>query len=338
MSSHTVQRTMDALRRRHAGMTLIELMVALAIGAFLMIGAVKVFMQGRTTFRITESISRLQENGRFALDAIEPDIRMAHFFGLTARTTKIQNRAGPADPNGLGVDTCGVNWLIDFDNSIQATNGSAPFPWACAAWSGAAANADTLVVRRVAQDVTAPAALTAGQMYIHSARFVDAQIFQGPPAPSGFNPTTSETHAMVVNGYYIDNGSALGPNIPSLRRKFLQADGRIGDEEVLPGVEDMQIQLGVDMDATGQPNRGSIDRYVNPGDPIITPGNAAFNPDAEILAVRIWLRVRAENIENGFTDTTVYQYADQNVGPFGDNFRRIVVSKTIYLRNARPPA
>ena len=336
--SDTMQRTMHTLPRRYAGMTLIELMVALAIGAFLMIGAVRVFMQGRTTFKITESISRLQENARFALDALEPDIRMAHYFGLTARETKIANRAGPTDPNGLGADTCGVNWLIDFDNSIQATNGSTPWPWACGAFTGAATNADTLVVRRVAQDVTLPAALQAGQLYIHSARFVDAQIFQGPPVPGGFNPATSETHAVVVNGYYIDNQSSLGPNIPSLRRKVLRSTGAIDDEEVLPGVEDMQIQLGLDMDATGQPNRGSIDRYVNPGDPIITPGSASFDPNAQILAVRIWLRIRAEHIENGFTDSAVYQYADQNVGPFNDPFRRLVISKTIYLRNARPPA
>jgi hypothetical protein len=81
---------------------------------------------------------------------------------------------------------------------------------------------------------------------------------------------------------------------------------------------------------------GSIDRYVNINDPLVDPGNAGFNSDATVLAVRIWLRVRAERTENGFVDTTNYVYADQNVGPFNDGFRRIVVSKTIYLRNARP--
>ena len=83
-------------------------------------------------------------------------------------------------------------------------------------------------------------------------------------------------------------------------------------------------------------NRGSIDRYVNADDPILDPMSPAFIDDAEILAVRIWLRIRAERFENGFTDTANYVYADQNVGPFNDAFRRIVVSKTIYLRNARP--
>ena len=51
--------------------------ILVAIGAFLMIGAMTVFMQSRTTFRITESVSRLQETARFAIDSLEPDIRMA---------------------------------------------------------------------------------------------------------------------------------------------------------------------------------------------------------------------------------------------------------------------
>ena len=76
-------------------MTLIELMVALGIGSFLMIGAMTVFMQSRTTFRINESIARLQENGRYVFDVIEPDIRMAQFWGLRTRPFAITGRAGP---------------------------------------------------------------------------------------------------------------------------------------------------------------------------------------------------------------------------------------------------
>jgi hypothetical protein len=130
--------------------------------------------------------------------------------------------------------------------------------------------------------------------------------------------------------------------VPSLRRKFLQANGSIGEEEIMIGVEDMQIQFGIDTDVPGtpvapNPNRGSIDRYVNPDDPIIDPTNAGFNPNAEILAVRVWLRLRAESRENGLADNTDYEYADQDFGTFSDGFRRLLVSKTIYVRNARPP-
>ena len=98
----------------------------------------------------------------------------------------------------------------------------------------------------------------------------------------------------------------------------------------------MQVQYGVDTNLEGDANRGSVDRYVNADDPILDPLTPAFIDDAEILAIRIWLRIRAERFENGFTDTANYVYADQNVGPFNDAFRRIVVSKTTYLRNARP--
>ena len=325
--------------RRNAGMTLIELMVALAIGMFLMIGAVRVFMQGRTTFRVTEAVSRLQENGRFVLDTVEPDVRMAHYWGLTARSTKISNRGGPADPNGPGDDSCGINWLIDLDNAVAATNTSSPWPWACAGSSVNTTGADTLVVRRVAQNTVAAAALQAGTMYIQSGRFQDGQIFIGSPIPATFDPATSETHKLVVHGYYVSTASTgANPALPSLRMKTLQDDGTIVDQEVLPGVEDMQVEFGIDTDPFGTANRGSIDRYVNPGDPIITPGSATFNPDAEILAVRIWFLIRAERTENGYKDTAVYQYADQNLGPFNDGYRRMLVSKTIYMRNARPPA
>ena len=89
----------------------------------------------------------------------------------------------------------------------------------------------------------------------------------------------------------------------------------------------MQIQLGIDTDPPGAANRGAIDRYVNADDPLLAT--------SAVLAVRVWLRIRAERIENGFRDTVTYNYADENAGPFLDSFRRVVVSKTIYVRNAR---
>src|SRR5215831_13690544 len=107
------------------GVTLIELMVSVAIGAFLMIGAMTVFMQSRTSFRITQSVSRLQENGRFALATIEPDIRMANYFGLTSRGTSVAGRALTTVANvAPNPATCGNNWAIDLENPVAGTNGA----------------------------------------------------------------------------------------------------------------------------------------------------------------------------------------------------------------------
>ena len=310
-------------------MTLIELMVALAIGAFLMIGAMTVFMQSRTTFRVTESVSRLQETARFAIDALEPEIRMAQYWGLVSRSELILNRRTPVDPAGIGPATCGNNWTINLVQAVQGTNNA--YNWACAGTGTVEPNSDTLVVRRASDDVVAPAA---NQLSIVSSRY-NGTLFNTAAIPAGYPAATSEVHRLMVSGYYVRQATAVTQ--PALRRKVLGTNGLITDEEVIAGVEDMQVQFGVDMDPPGGLNRGSVDRYVNPNDPIIDPTNAAFVPTAEILAVRIWLRVRAERPENGFTDTTNYVYADQNVGPFNDQFRRVLVSKTIYLRNNRPP-
>jgi prepilin-type N-terminal cleavage/methylation domain-containing protein len=320
---------------RQAGMTLIELMVALAIGAFLMIGAVTVFMQSRTTFRVTESVSRLQENARFALDFMEPDIRMAGFWGLTTRGYNIMGRGGPADANGVGPDNCGNNWTIDLEIPVEGTNND--YAWACPGTDPVDGTSDTLIVRRAAEDPIAVAALTANTVYIQSYRSAPSQLFVGAAVPAGFGTATNQLHRLLVNGYYVSETSSID-GVPSLRRQTLADGGVMQDLEVLPSVEDMQIQFGVDTNVPGDDNRGSIDRYVNPDDPIFDPVDPAFLPEAVILAVRVWLRLRAEREENGFTDTTNYVYADQDVGPFGDGFRRIIVSKTIYLRNARPPS
>jgi type IV pilus assembly protein PilW len=329
--------------RRHAGVTLIELMVALAIGSFLMIGAVTVFMQSRTTFRITESVARMQENARFVLDTMEPDLRMASYWGLTSRTNKVAGRAGPADPTppglGVGGQNCGANWVINLDAHVEGNNNG--YAWACAPFGGAAMpNADTLIVRRVSEDPIP--VLQPDVMYIQSARFADSQIFVGTVVPAAFAGAPSATHQLMVNGYYVSQTSTLSTpanQIPSLRIKTLTsvAGGgpQIIDQEVLPGVEDMQVQFGVDTDVIGAATRGAVNRYVNPDDPILDPTSPAFLPNAEVLAVRLWLRIRAEQIENGFVDATNYVYADQNIAPFNDAFRRIVVSKTVYLRNAR---
>jgi prepilin-type N-terminal cleavage/methylation domain-containing protein len=331
-----LRQNVKQLKRLQAGVTLIELMVALGIGAFLMIGAVTVFMQSRTSFRVTESVSRLQENGRFVIDALEPDIRMARYWGLTTRTDKIANRASPTDPNGIGVDTCGVNWLINLDADIEVRNNGNVFPCLGTFPGQNEPLADTITIRRTVEDATPPAALVNNRMYVWAGRYFNGQIFNNGAMPPDYVPGDgSEVHQLVVNGYYVSRSSSLGPGIPSLRMHTLMGDGTIQDQEVLTGVEDMQVQFGVDTDVIGAANRGSIDRYVNANDPILDPLNAAFIPSAEILAVRIWLRLRADRIENGFTDTAAYQYADRNQLPFNDGFRRIVVMKTIYVRNAR---
>ncbi len=328
--------TSGSRRPRPGGMTLIELLVALAIGSFLLLGAVTVFMQGRSTFHVNESIARLQENARFVLDTIEPDIRMAHYFGLTTREGKIANRVSQLQAHdGLGPSACSNNWAIDLDRAVEGSDNSYPWTTAtCDAFGAFQAGSDTITIRRAEEDpVAAP---VAGTMYIQSWRLQPGSIFTGATPPS--SDPNAAIHELVVHGYYVSDDSSLStPDnaVPSLRMKTLATGPAVRDEEVLPGVEDMQIQFGVDTDLVGSPGRGVVDLFVGPDAAIITEGAAGFLPDAEILAVRVWLLMRAERIEVGYTNSTSYSYAGVNVTP-NDSYRRLLVSKTIYLRNARP--
>ena len=54
-----------------------------------------------------------------------------------------------------------------------------------------------------------------------------------------------------------------------------------------------------------------------------------------VVAVRVWLRVRAENIDVAHQDTQAYAYADRNQAALNDRIRRLVVMQTIQLRNTR---
>ena len=72
-------KTRPSLRMR--GVSLIELMIALAIGTLLVLGLVEVFAASRVSYQLSEGMSRVQENGRFAVDYLQRDIRMAGHFG-----------------------------------------------------------------------------------------------------------------------------------------------------------------------------------------------------------------------------------------------------------------
>lgn len=324
--------------RLRGGFTLVELMVTLAISSILLIGATTIYIEGRSSFRLTETISRLQEDSRYILDALEPDIRMAGYFGLRSRPSQIEGRATPSEsvPPGLAVGgDCTTNWSIDLERVVDGTNNQYDWPGCAPFGPGAQPNTDTLVIRRVSEDPDLVP--SARSLYVQAARFRTSQLFLGPSIPPGFASDTTASHRLITHGYYVSQASDADPTRPSLRRKALVAGPAVTepDEEILPGVEDFQVQFGVDLDPVGSPNRGSISRYVDPGDPIVDPDSALYEPEAQILAVRIWLRLRADRRENGYVDDATYIYAGQQAGPFNDAFRRIVVSKTIFLRNAR---
>ena len=97
------------------------------------------------------------------------------------------------------------------------------------------------------------------------------------------------------------------------------------DEEVLPGVEDLQVEFGVR----------------DPGDP---EGRLSFVAaefpelrERTLVAIRLWLRIRADRTEAGYFDALPMQYAGVVFVPDAveSRQRRLLVQRTVALRNTR---
>ncbi|EED31052.1 type IV pilus assembly protein PilW [gamma proteobacterium NOR5-3] len=58
-----------------------ELLISVVLGIFLVGGVINVFLGGLSTFRTNDSLSRMQESGRFAMELMRRDLRMAGYFG-----------------------------------------------------------------------------------------------------------------------------------------------------------------------------------------------------------------------------------------------------------------
>ncbi|HAL22833.1 MAG TPA: pilus assembly protein PilW, partial [Stenotrophomonas sp.] len=104
-------------RRHAAGLSLIEMMVAMVIGLVLMLGVVQVFIASRTASRLAEGNARAQENGRFALEFLQRDIRMAGHFGCVNDQAHFVK--GEGDPTINTGAATGSGHPLDFSVSIQ---------------------------------------------------------------------------------------------------------------------------------------------------------------------------------------------------------------------------
>ncbi len=87
---------------RQSGLSLVEILVALVISLFLLGGIIQVYIGNKANYNFSDASSRLQENGRFALDKITTDVRLAGFFGCISLDTAsdlIQNHLNKASAN-----------------------------------------------------------------------------------------------------------------------------------------------------------------------------------------------------------------------------------------------
>jgi type IV pilus assembly protein PilW len=319
---------MSARTDKQRGMTLVEMMIAMLIGSILVAGAITVFVQSRANYRTADSIARLQDNLRFALDTLESDIRLARFWGLNNQPGRVRLPAGlQVSCTGAGVVAATDLAFGNLVSGVEARDDVYNLPCTGTQPRG---GSDVLILRHASARTTVP---SVGQVQVES-NPSGATLFDGDVAPGLDAP--SEIRDVVFNAYYVGQ-SGFDPQLPALRRLTLVdggAAGQLQDQEVIPGVENLQVQFGLDSD-----DDMVVDRYVDSDNPLANPAAGM-----RVLAVRLWLMVRGENNEAGlgFTDNAVYLPPDADLAPiqpgvtpgFPAEFRRLAASKTIFLRNA----
>ena len=72
------------MKRKQLGFGLVELLIAMTLGLVLSAGIIQVFLANRQAQRVEQSVARMQENGRIALELITKDLRLAGFVGCGA--------------------------------------------------------------------------------------------------------------------------------------------------------------------------------------------------------------------------------------------------------------
>ena len=72
---------MNVLIRRQVGLSIIEVMIALALSLIITLGLTQIFVSNSQTFRVTEASARIQESGRFATGILAREIRNTDYWG-----------------------------------------------------------------------------------------------------------------------------------------------------------------------------------------------------------------------------------------------------------------
>lgn len=315
---------------RQAGVTLIELLIAVALSAFLLLGLIQVFGASRVAYQATTGLARVQEGSRFATEFLQRDIRMAGHMGCSndrARNARQPNAfvdsfflndadrdagnygaapfplrfdvpiqgfeaIGTARGGAVNVSTPAGGWTPVLDPVLLGSTGLSPAPrpgsdvLVLRIFSGDAAPLLTNILPALAQpgSVAIPAAsgslIEAGRYYgmasceravVFQARgpaaggvfpisagganlatgFNTSQGGGGPPV-SNFTANTAQVFRADSFVYYVGLRAADG--LPSLYRARFVNGVWGASEELVEGVDTMQLLYGRDPDGNGAVN------------------------------------------------------------------------------------
>jgi type IV pilus assembly protein PilW len=331
--------------RRPRGFSIVELMVSLTIGLILMTLLAIVFSNAsRAQKEITASGQQI-ENGRYAIDLLSDDARHAGFYGYFS---------SPGTPPATAPDPCSIVTATLSEGltlPVYGYNSPSTSPLSCIDSANLVANTDILVVRRAATKTTAVASLDTKLFYIQGVQ--GTSVSGNPKLDLGANPSTFTltvrngtgssvqapiwqytTHIYFVapcsnpsgsGGTVCTSADDGGSPIPTLKRLELTKDASNNTAMVtyplVEGIENFQVEYGLDTDADGSPNSSAYS--VDPG---------ATSNWRNVMALRLYVLARNTQTSQGYTDSKTYALGGTSVTP-GGNYRRHVYQAIVRVKN-----
>jgi type IV pilus assembly protein PilW len=308
------------------GLTLVETLVTLALSCALLGLLGHGYFSLKQTLRITSELATLRESGRHALDTLSHDLKRAGYYA-EARTNP-----GPLIIAGLGSSQQRCSRHSEWGTTLQEpvfalddTNRRGNADYQPCISNGDYLRGDIITLR-----FAGPVGTDAWRSSDNDKRPYLVAALQTPGVVAGAEVAKTrdavspppQVYEVVAHAYYLT--AALGEahdcaagNVPALARKTLDDNGLPRAEELVQGIEHLEIQLGLDSDADG-----AVDRYVDPG------ADVAWE---QVRAARIWVLARALCPEAGYRDTHRYPLGNQIWQP-NDAYRRELLVTTVALR------
>jgi type IV pilus assembly protein PilW len=337
------------LSHRQAGFSLVELMIAIVIGLFLMAGVSALISQQSSTRTELDKSARQIENGRYAFTLLEDDIQHAGYYGQFGGTFTALSAL--PDPCAIDKTSIGNSLALPMQGYDAPTTVPAPLS-ACLPNANHVAGTDILVVRRLETTDTLPTLATAvaGQVYVQTTPagtpLTDVGPDPTPATPSKYTLVQNDGVTPAALRRYIEHiyfispcnilaagattctaGADGGKPVPTLKRLEIAVAGGVSNWVTTPlvdGIENLQLDYGVDAVGAGAP-----------AVPFITAPALADWPN--VMAVQVNLLARNTQV-SAFVDSTLaaktYSMgAAGSAGPFSDNFKRHVYTGIVRVIN-----
>lgn len=324
-----------------AGYSLIEMMVALVFGLLIMGGVLQIYMASKSSYRVQESLGRIQENARFAIEQISRDIRLVGFGGNNYQTWSVKETTEAGSQLGVVNGECfnaPFRWAApmitsgDIPTSIFGENDAAGTLAPCAQDY---ALGDVLSVHFAEPEAIEDGDLAANQLYVRTS-LQQGVVFRCQingnciPADAPAASNVVANFPVYAATYYVrDYAETSGDGVNTLVRARLDPAGEVVHEPIIEHVAHLQFQYGVD--ANGD---DVVDQYLNANQIGDYTSAAGMQSWRDVMTVRTWLLLRSKDKEpNRQVTTTSYELGDISSFSIDTDYRYELFVTTTMIRN-----